>query len=399
MAPISFRLLRLLYGHQVLALPEQTARPDGPLVMFQGPAAPAQGRSIARLMERLSAEGVDATAVVCGNQDVVEGPCISARNPPETWRTVGAFFDHWRPDVVVWLGGPLQPLLQVEAVARKLPLYVFDAAGGSIAPTFARWIPGLTRTLLRSFDRITARDAVAARELRRLGAYPWRCSTTGPISEAPLTLAYDEASFARFAEGIGTRPVWLAAAVPEGEIAQVLDAHREAQRASHRLLLLLLGDTPETSLKSIAPAWDHGFRTGLMSQSGVPSATDDVYILEEPDALGLWYRLASITYLGGTMSEAANDDPLPPALLGSAVIHGDRVRDYGSEVARLNAARGTRAVRTGGTGGGLGGAVIDLLASDVAAEQSLCAWEALSAGAEATDMLTQLILSALEERA
>jgi 3-deoxy-D-manno-octulosonic-acid transferase len=76
------------------------------------------------------------------------------------------------------------------------------------------------------------------------------------------------------------------------------------------------------------------------------------------------------------------------AALGSALLHGPRVGDYGPVFDRLGAARAARGV-SGVTD--LGEALADLLSPDRAARLAQAAWAVASDGADVTDRVVTLL--------
>ena len=118
------------------------------------------------------------------------------------------------------------------------------------------------------------------------------------------------------------------------------------------------------------------------------------YLAATDDGLGLWCRLSSITYLGGSLSDGNIIDPFTPALLGSAVLSGPQIKSHTSHFSRLMEAG---AVKQVSTIDGLGHAVESLLSTDLAATQAHAAWDVTSRGADASSDLVNVIYSYLDQ--
>ncbi|MFT5652010.1 MAG: 3-deoxy-D-manno-octulosonic-acid transferase, partial [Yoonia sp.] len=112
------------------------------------------------------------------------------------------------------------------------------------------------------------------------------------------------------------------------------------------------------------------------------------------EGLGLWCRLSSITYIGGSLSDGISPDPFVPALVGSAIVAGPRHDAHETHFRRL---LGAGAIKQVITLGGLGRAIEDLLATDLAAQQAHAAWDVTSQGADATNDLMSVIYTYLDQ--
>lgn len=112
--------------------------------------------------------------------------------------------------------------------------------------------------------------------------------------------------------------------------------------------------------------------------------------------LGLWYRLAPVTFMGGTLVPGGSGrNPFEPAALGSAILHGPHPGPYPEAYALLAEARAARLVAGPDA---LAEAVTELIAPDRAALLAHNAWAASSGGAEVTDRVAGAVLAALDAR-
>lgn len=107
----------------------------------------------------------------------------------------------------------------------------------------------------------------------------------------------------------------------------------------------------------------------------------------------MWYRLAPVTYLGGTLSGGATRSPLEAAALGSAVVAGPEHGVEAGRLARLAEARALSPIRDAA---GLAGAVGELLAPDRAALLAHNAWMVTSGGSEVTERIAEAIVAELD---
>jgi 3-deoxy-D-manno-octulosonic-acid transferase len=80
------------------------------------------------------------------------------------------------------------------------------------------------------------------------------------------------------------------------------------------------------------------------SEAALPGASDAVYLCDTFGELGLWYRLAKVTFVGGSFGAVEGHNPWEPAALGSAVLHGPRVANFAADYEALHQAHAALAV-------------------------------------------------------
>lgn len=306
---------------------------------------------------------------------------------------VAIFLSHWMPDVIVLTGGEMRPSLMAAAAERALPVLLVDA----VTPFVARgWLwPGLIKGAVKGFHAILTVDELTARNYRKLGA--GTVQRLGRMENDAIALPYFESERAELAALFATRPIWLACDVPQSEEAAVIAAHRAAMRLSHRLLLILVPKDPARA-PALAEALEleEGWLVARRELNEDPDPEIAVYIAETSDEYGLWYRLAPVTFMGGSLiGQGSSRSPMEAAALGSAIIHGRRTGDFGSEYGRLGAALGAAIASNPAEFAEL---LSELLAPDRAARLAHAAWGVASEGAEVTARIVAIILQSIGGR-
>ncbi len=372
------------------------ARPAGPLVWLHGIDVGRMG-AVAALIRALRVDrpGLSVLFTTTLPADTPLPPrSRMVAPPPDTPAVAEAFLDHWRPDLAVFLPDDLPPCAIAVAARWGVPLVLIDGHAPLGLPPRARRVPGLIRALLRLFRAVLAQDEIAARRLRKVGAPPARIAVAGALEDTPPVLPCTEAERDAMGRMLATRLLWLAIGVPEGEEAAIVAAHRAALSLSHRLLLIWVPEDPATGPDLAARLVDEGFDVSLRSLEEEPDEEDQIYVADTEAELGLWYRLAPITYLGGSLSGASESrHPFEPAALGSAILHGPHTGPHAAALARLDAARAARLVRTPDE---LCDAIGDLRAPDRVAQMAHDAWVIASDGAEVAERVSRHLIAAMD---
>ncbi|MES2142782.1 MAG: glycosyltransferase N-terminal domain-containing protein [Pseudomonadota bacterium] len=363
-------------------------RPAGRLVWLHAPTADAVAR-LAELARRLVDEDGFEMLMTCPDPIPVRDGLVWVPPPADIFGDVSAFLDHWRPEIVAFSGGELRPALVIEAHQRKIPLIMIDAGNPYLLRGRDGWYPGLTRSVLSQFSHIYAQDEEAARAYRKAGAALSAVAAIGRLEEQSAALPCLEAERDTLARLLLTRPVWFAATLPETEENAVIAAHKVAIGLAHKSLLIVSPATAERAGPLTDKMTEAGLSVAVRANDDEPDPETEVYVIEGEAELGLWYRLAPITYLGGSLSvSGCIRNPLEAAALGSAIVHGPNAGRFEKAFSRLTAARATRLV---GTDRHLAEAVSDVLAPDKAARLAQAAWIVASDGAEVAETIIATI--------
>ncbi len=381
-------------------------RPVGTLIWFHA-ASVGEALSLLNLIEQVLDDFPDLNVLLTTGTRT-SADLIQTRLPPHTIHQfvpvdarpfVKAFLRHWKPDVAVWTESELWPSLIAETGRSGAKMLLLNARMSQKSHDKWRWIPGMAKALLRNFDQIHVQDEPTARYLRRLGAKRDTLEVTGSLKESSGALPHNETERARLAEQFKTRPVWLAASTHEGEEDLVAQAHDQATKASHRLLMILAPRHPERGPQIAQDLRNAGWNVAVRSEGADPEPATQIYLADTLGEMGLWYRLAPVTFLGGSLVDIGGHNPFEPAALGSAIVHGPYVHSAAEIYERLAQAGGAQQIADADA---LGKAIVDLLEPHRAAALAHAAWEVTSSGAGATERaLSQLtaMIDDVEEQA
>ena len=302
----------------------------------------------------------------------------------------------YAPELMIWVGAGLRPGLVVAAEKEDVPLIMIDGEAPHFPGIERRWLPGLAKPLLRSFRMILARDPDAIRALVRQGAPRANVRLGGALETLPPPPPCSIEARDEMARRLAARPQWMAArATPEEE--GILEAvHRHVSRISHRLMLVLEPED-ESRGEALAKRLEKaGWRIALRSRGDEPDGETQICIADDHDEHGLWLRLAPVCFLGGTLSSGATVNPMEPAALGSAILHGPHTGKHLETCLQLDNAGAARLVLDRE---GLARAIEAMLAPHKAAAMANAAWEYHSSTSLATGRICDLLLEALAERA
>ncbi len=362
--------------------------------------AGATPRSLGQLVRKLSSTGEGLAFLVTSDgpesldpADFPVGTLFDAA-PHDRLPVLRAFLDHWRPDLFVLAGTSLPPAMIVEVGNRGVPALLVDVRLTSQRDRLRPFRTGMAGALLSRFDRVLAQDHATATRLQRIAGHGLAVEVTGRIEDSTDPLKCNEAERSALAELLQARPVWFAVGCPEAEEEAVLAAHAHAVRLAHRMLLILAPADPARMGLLKERCLRAGWVVAVRTEDENPEPEVQVFLTELDAEIGLWYRLAPVSFMGGTLLRGGTGrSPYEPAALGSAILHGPNPGPYPEAYARLDHAAATRLVATADD---LARAVADLMAPDKAALLAHNAWAASSGGAEVAERVLQIILDMLK---
>jgi len=322
---------------------DPTPRPPGPLIWAHA-ASVGETMSFLPVLAALAAKA-PALTLLMTTGTVTSAELLARRIPdmglesrvlhrfaPLDVPAWGArFLDHWRPDAGCLVESELWPNLLAACKRRGVPLMLMNAR---LSPrSHARWrrVPGVARTLLDCFDRIEARSEADAERLRSLGAKA--VGVPGDLKFAAPPLPADPAELDRLRGLLNGRPVWLAASTHPGENAAIVEAHRLLAPRHPGLLTVIVPRHPERG-RAVAELAGAVACTRRAAPAD-PPAEGGVYVADTVGELGLWYRLAPVAFIGGSLIPHGGQNPLEAARLGCAIAAGPHMGNFAVAIEEL----------------------------------------------------------------
>lgn len=248
------------------------------------------------------------------------------------------FLEHWRPDLAILVESELWPGIIAALARREVPIVIVN--GRLSARSLAGWrrLQPLATAFSRRIDLCLASSEDDAARFRKLGLP--RVETTGNLKfDVPVPSA-SESELALLRATLGDRTLVLAASTHEGEEDALLDAVRDLSDA----VLVLAPRHPERGdqVGAMIDRREFAWTRRSMGQS----MTERVYLADTVGEMGLWYALADICFVGGSLVPHGGQNPIEPAKAGVPILHGPHVGNFASVYAALDKAGGARPVLT-----------------------------------------------------
>ena len=308
--------------------------------------------------------------------------------PVDTPKAVEKFLDRWRPSLAIWTESEFWPNLISFTAARDIPMILINARISEKSYRRWRFFKKSLKNLIEKFNYSLIQDEKTVKYFSKIGISSNNFELTGTLKEGSAALPHSEIEQVEISKQILNRPVWLAASTHEGEEKLIAAAHRHASKASQGLLLIIVPRHPERGLEIASILAKENFKICLRSKKDKISSDTQIYIADTLGELGLWYRVAPVSFVGGSFVPIGGHNPFEPAALGSAILHGPYVENFKEIYNRLNVAGAAVKIEEASE---LGVKLIETLSPENAAKLAQSAWEVSSNGAEITDRAIKLI--------
>jgi 3-deoxy-D-manno-octulosonic-acid transferase len=324
-------------------------RPLGPLVWIHG-ASVGEVLAAAALVERLRALNL---RILLTSGTVTSATIVAKRFPPDVIhqyvpydspRFVARFLDHWRPSLALFIESDLWPNLILSSAARRLPMVLIN--GRMSQRSFPRWrrVASTISALLGTFEVCLAQSPTDAERFALLGCR--NVVTTGNLKlDLPAPPA-DPAKLDRLTALTRGRPIILAASTHPGEEEMLIETHKTLAGFFPQLLTVIVPRHPNRGEAIARMVAAGGLKTALRSREAMPTAATDVYVADTLGELGLFYRLAPIVFMGGSLVEHGGQNPIEAVKLGASIVHGPHVFNFADVYEALDGAGGARGADT-----------------------------------------------------
>ena len=319
------------------------SRPDGKLIWLHA-ASVGESQSSLALIEKLLVERPDLHVLQTTGtltsarlmQDRLPERSFHQFAPIDRLPWVRSFLDHWQPDMALWMESELWPNLVLEARHRKIPSVLVNARMSD--SSFHRWrqFSGTARDLLQSFSLSLAQTEEQASYLRQLGADP--VMYLGNLKFSATQLPVEDTAWNTLAAAVAGRPVWLAASTHPGEEEIAATVHAHLTENWPNLLTIIVPRHPARGGQIAQYLRTQGFSVTQRSCEG--NSLAEIYIGDTLGELGLFYRLAKIAFIGGSMAHHGGHNPLEAAQLNCAVVLGPDMGNFATVTRELLKANG-----------------------------------------------------------
>ncbi len=318
-------------------------RPEGKLVWLHG-ASVGESVSMLPLIQRILETYPDAHVIVTTGT-VTSADVMNKRLPERAFHQfipidnpifTTRFVKYWHPDVALWFESEFWPAMLSSIRRKNIPLILIN--GRISNKTFKRWqqFDFISKELLSCFTLCLGQSEEDAYRLRVLGARESLC--LGNLKYAGLPLPIDQKAKTEMQRQIGSRPVWLASSTHDDEEVRIAKVHKRLAEKIPGLLTIISPRHPQRGEEINRKISELGLTAALRSNEQPVTETTDIYIADTIGEMGLWYDLANIVFIGGSLIPHGGQNFIEPSRVRDAVIVGPYMHNFTDAINRAKKA-------------------------------------------------------------
>lgn len=242
---------------------------------------------------------------------------------------VNKFLKKVQPSLLVLMETELWPNILHYCEQQKIPIVLINARLSERSAKGYQRIRQLIFSMLQSLTKIAAQTQADAERFIALGLPNERAVVTGSIKfdlDIPADLLERAKSLRQ--QWSGDRLIWIAASTHEGEEEKLVAVFTELRKKFPQLLLVSVPRHPDRC-KQVADLYRRqGYNLMLRSENKSCTAETDIFIGDTMGELLLFYAVADVAFVGGSLVEKGGQNPLEPAALGLPVVVGPHTFNF-----------------------------------------------------------------------
>lgn len=257
--------------------------------------------------------------------------------PVDTIALMTQFFDQYQPKLIGLIETELWPNLIYLAAQRNIPTILLNARlSEKSAQGYAKFAR-LTRPMLQQLSRIAAQDQATAARFIALGADHQKVVVTGSLKFdlQPPEQSLQQAEQLRAAWQLEGRQMIVAASTHDPEENQILNIFKVLHQRYTQTCLIIVPRHPERFDRVAGLIEEKGWPLARRSAGQAITADTAVYLADSMGELWIWYALANMAFVGGSLAATGGHNPLEPARLAVPVVMGSQTFNFAQIVQSL----------------------------------------------------------------
>lgn len=265
--------------------------------------------------------------------------------PIDTPAAITRFLERFRPTGIVLMETEVWPNLILQAHKRGVPVGLINGRLSERSLKGYLRFDKLMRPVWSSLTLCAVQNDTIAERFRELGVTDQALDVSGNLKFDVIISPAVRAETEQLKSLIGHREIMVAASTHEGEEQIILDAWSRICRTRPQALLILVPRHKERFREVASLVEKHNFDFVTRSSGRPVLESTQVLLGDTMGELMIWFGIARIAFVGGSLIERGGHNPLEPMAYGLPVLSGRNVFNFEQVYKQLDARQAVRWVQ------------------------------------------------------
>lgn len=274
-------------------------------------------------------------------QQIEQGEVYQSFVPVDEAGVIGRFLQHVQPIGALFVETELWANTLAQLSAQHIPSILINGRLSEKSFTGYQKYQQLSQSMMDNLDLIIAQDSDSAKRFRQLGATSDKIRIANSLKWSsqtnPIMLAKAKQFISQNA--LQNRTIIVASSTHEGEETMILESFATLQQElpDKNLLLIVVPRHPERfdEVATLIEKDEFNFIKRSSQQAITPDTT--VFLADTMGELGMWYAVADIAIVGGSLVDIGGHNPIEAAIVGKPIIMGQYTQSCQQIVDKLKA--------------------------------------------------------------
>jgi len=267
--------------------------------------------------------------------------------PLDFWPVMRRAFRVIAPQLIILIEAEVWPNLVAEATRRKIPIVLANARLSPRSERRFRRFKFFVRPIFRRLDLVCLPTAEDAERWKSLGATASQIHAVGNIKydvcEQPILS--DAAQRFRETEINATRPILFGGSTHRGEEQILVDVFCALRPEFPNLFLILAPRHVERTNEVEAELRKRDLRSIRQTATGNRTQEPDCLLIDTTGDLPGWYNVATIVFIGKSLTAHGGQNPVEAISARKPVIFGPHMENFASLAKQLITGGGALSVQ------------------------------------------------------
>lgn len=259
--------------------------------------------------------------------------------PVDDGKVIDKFLDHVNPIGALFVETELWGTTLAKLEQRQIASILVNGRLSEKSFNGYQKAGKLSHSMMDNLSLIIAQDADSAKRFRQLGATSDKIRMASSLkwSSKANPLMINRANSLSKEWQLTDRPVILAASTHEGEETPILESFAKIRKnlADKNPLLIIVPRHPERFDDVAKLIESKNYKVIRRSRDDKPTNENQVYLADSMGELGVWYALANMAFIGGSLVDIGGHNPIEAAIVGKPIMMGQYTQSCQQVVDKL----------------------------------------------------------------